>query len=60
MVARLFAIVGTVLFAVGFLATVFNIPPRLPQAVLTTLLVGGVICLVAHLVLGEIEQRKAP
>ncbi len=51
MSARLFQAAGVTLVLVGLLANVFDIPLGVPRTVLAIVLVGGVLCLVASLVL---------
>ncbi len=56
MAARLFQMVGVTLVAVGLLAGVFDIPAGLPRTMLAVILVGGVLCLVASLVLDRMDR----
>ena len=56
---RAFAIVGTVLVAIGLLSTMFDIPARLSRTTLTVLLVGGGVCLAVSLVLDERQRGDA-
>ncbi len=51
MSARLFQAAGVTLILVSLLANVFDIPLGVPRTVLAIVLVGGVLCLVASLVL---------
>ena len=56
MSARLFQTAGVTLVMMGLLANVFHIPAGLPRTMLAIILVGGVLCLVASLVLDRMDR----